>query len=127
MSNVLLEIAIYLESKKVAKRTVDMFINMMPSSVNKGVLIKNSLAGVAIDHELKGFVKADFQLIVRSPNYQEGEALINKISQILDFKTQTLGDTNFNFCRPRNYPIAFPISEGNLFEFSVYFDFCTYE
>jgi len=36
----------------------------------------------------------------------------------------TLGTMTFNYCRPQTMPVAFPLSDGNLIEFSCYFEVC---
>lgn len=104
-----------------------LFINMLPVNVQSGVLLRNSLNGTAIDYEIETLIKSEFQVIARSTSYQGGEALIEKAIKSLNLKGETIGGYFFHHSRPKTFPVVFPLSEGNLLEFSVYFDVCCYK
>lgn len=117
----------YLDQKKVGVFGKTLFINMLPISVPLAVLLRNSLSGTEIDYELPGYSKTQFQAIVRAPGYPQGEALMAKLTEALTLNDVTIGIYHFNYCRPRTEPVVFPLSEGNLLEFSTYFDVSCYK
>lgn len=111
-----------LQDQKVGAMGKTLFINMLPIDTPLAVLLRNSLTGTEIDYELPGYSKTQFQAIVRAPSYPQGESLMKKLTTALTFLDITVGNYYFNYCRPRTEPVVFPLSEGNLLEFSVYFD-----
>lgn len=113
-----------LEADGVGVMADTIFINMIPVDAPQGVLLRNNLRGTEIDYELPGFFKTDFQVIVRAPNYTAGEALIQEVFNSLTLSEQQLGPLYFKFMRPRTKPVVFPISKGNLLEFSADFSVC---
>lgn len=123
----LLPLATHLQTKKVGTMGKTIFINMLPIDVSLGVLLRNDLNGTDIDYELPGYSKARFQAIVRAPGYPQGEALMEKLTAALTLNNTTIGQYRFNYMRPRTEPVVFPLSEGNLLEFSVYFDVSCYK
>jgi len=121
----LMPLADRLEAAGLGTKGVDLFLNMMPADVTTAIMMRPPLRGTPIDWELPGFYKAEFQLIVRSPSYEDGLALTNQVVDALTIiQEEVVGPLAFNYCRPRTEPVAFPISEGNLLEFNVYFDAC---
>lgn len=123
----LLPLAEHLQTNKVGTMGKTIYINMLPIGVPLAVLLRNSLTGTEIDYELPGYSKAQFQSIVRAPGYPQGEALMEKLTAALTLNDVTIGPYHFNYCRPRTEPVVFPLSEGNLLEFSVYFDVSCYK
>ncbi|MDY7537613.1 minor capsid protein [Undibacterium sp. 5I1] len=101
-----------------------MFFNMLPAEAEEAILLRNPLSGTKIDYELKGYFKTEFQLIVRSHSYANGEVLIKKVIDALTLENTQVEDHNFNYSRPRTEAVAFPLSRGNLLEFNVMFDVC---
>lgn len=114
-------IAEYIEQNNIGKLGKTLFINMMPIDLNLGILIRNTLTGTKIDYELEDYFDARFQLIVRADTYPKGDELMQQVIDLLNFKNQQLGNMHFNFIRPRTEPVVYPLSEGNLLEFSVDF------
>lgn len=122
----LLPLAQRLQASNVGTMGKNIYINMLPIDVSLAVLLRNSLTGTEIDYELRGYSKTHFQAIVRAPSYPQGEALMNKLTAALTLSDTTVDTYHFNYCRPRTEPVVFPLSEGNLLEFSVYFDVSCY-
>lgn len=116
-----------LQARKVGTMGKTLFINMLPVGTPSGVMLRNSLSGTEIDYELPDYFRTDFQMIVRAGSYPSGEALIEKATKALTFNDKQLGNLHFNYSRPRTEPVVFPLSEGNLLEFSVYFDVSFYK
>lgn len=117
----------HLQAKKIGTMGKTLYVNMLPIGVPQAVLLRNSLTGTEIDHELPGYSKTQFQAIVRAPSYPQGEQLMEKLTTALTLSDEKLGQYHFNYCRPRTEPVVFPLSEGNLLEFSVYFDVSCYK
>lgn len=99
------------------------FVYHMPENVTDGVLLRQPLQGTEIDYELPGYVKTDFQLIVRSSTYADGFDLVERATQALTFEhVTTLADRQINYQRPRTEPIVYPRSDANVIEMSVNFE-----
>lgn len=111
-----------LESTGHDARGSTIFLNMMPSQAENAILLRSPPQGTLIDYELPGYYRTEFQLIVRGHHFAETESLIKQAVQSLTLKDATVGPYYFNYCRPRTEPVSFPLSDGNLLEFSVTFD-----
>lgn len=121
----LLPSAQLLEDARLGRQGKDIFINMIPAEAPQGLLLRNDLRGTEIDHELPGYYKAGFQLIARSPNYVDGQALIETAIVALTIAQPTqVGGQHFVYMRPRTLPVVFPLSKGSLLEFAVWIDCC---
>lgn len=118
----LMPIAKYIQDNKLGELGKTLFINMMPIDLNLGILIRNPLVGTEIDYELIDYFNTEFQLIVRADTYIKGEDLMRQAMNVLNVQNKELDNLFFNFIRPRTEPIVFPLSDGNLLEFSVDFD-----
>ena len=123
----LLPLATELQTKKIGTMGKTIFINMLPIDVPVGVLLRNSLNGTEIDYELPGYFRTEFQVIVRASSYPAGEALMEKVFNTLTFNDRQLGNMHFNYMRPHTEPAVFPLSDGNLLEFSARFDVSFYK
>lgn len=117
----LMPLAEKLESDGLGVMAETIFINMIPVEAPQGILLRNNLRGTEIDYELPGYYKTDFQVIVRAPNYPAGDALIAEVCNALTLVEQQLGPLYLKFMRPKTKPVVFPLSAGNLLEFSVEF------
>ena len=111
-----------LEDAGLGVKGETIFLNMMPVGARQAILLRSPLQGVPIDYELPNYYRAEFQLIVRSDNYAAGEALAAEVVSALTLTEQLVGDMRFTYCRPRTKPVSFPLSDGDLYEFSVPFD-----
>lgn len=111
-----------LEDDGLGVQGESIFINMIPAECPTGILLRNPLQGTPIDYELPGYYKTSFQLIVRTASYTDGEALINSAIESLTVVGKSIGDSFFHYSRPKTLPVSFPLSKGNLLEFSVNFD-----
>lgn len=99
------------------------FKNFMPAEAKLGVLLRDGFSGTRIDHELPGFHRTDFQLIVRSDDYLTGQTLIEDAIIALTVEKQTVVDTmDIHYMRARSLPFAYPLSPGNLMEFVTQID-----
>lgn len=114
-----------LEEKGVGVRGKTIFINNIPSTLTLAIGVFSKLTGDMIDHELPGYVKTSFQLVVRCQNAQAGEQLITQATEAITLHKETvMTNAHVKYVRPRHYPVSFPLSDGNLLEFSVNFDAC---
>lgn len=106
----------------VSKKTL--FINRLPVTVRSGVLLRTTTLGTPINYELPGHLKGKFQLIVRDPDYVIGMTLAQAISDALTMNETQLDGMYVRYVRPHNLPVAFPVNDSDLIEFSVNFDAC---
>lgn len=120
----LLPIAEKLEVDGVGVMTDTIFINMIPAEAPTGVLLRNPLQGTEIDYELPGYYKTTFRVIARAKSYPEGEALIQAVFDSLTVLNAQVGSMFVKYMRPKTKPVVFPISKGNLLEFSADFSVC---
>lgn len=121
------QIAEHLELSGVGVRAKTIFTNMIPINVNNGILLRNPLVGTKIDYELIGYIHSEFQIIVRASGYDSGEALMKKAFQALTLSQRTLGNLHIQECYPMFEPVVYPLSDGNLLEFSTDFRIVGYE
>jgi hypothetical protein len=119
----LLPLAQRLEDAGIGIQGESVFINSIPAECPQGVLLRNKLQGTLIDHELPGYYKTSFQLIVRSTSYVGGEELIGQVFDALTVERPAqIGPMLFKFMRPKSLPAVFPLSKGNLLEFAADFE-----
>lgn len=119
----LLPIARHLEAQKVGKLAQDLFINMIPAKANNGILLRNPLVGTRIDYEMTGYINTEFQVIVRATNYELGEQQMKKVFAALTIENVKLDTLYVKMCYPLFEPVVYPLSDGNLLEFSTDFRF----
>lgn len=114
-----------LETATVGVQGVSLFLNMMPTECELGVLLKPPLTGTRINYELPGYFKTSIQVVARAHDYATGQALIKHAVDALLITSDTLIETlTIRYLRPRHQPVAFPISEGNFLEFNVSMELC---
>lgn len=100
----------------------DLFVHRMPDTVTVGALLLSKLSGTPIDHELPGYRKTSFQVIVRHTDYVQGEQLAEQISSALTIRNAQVGSLKVKYIQPMHEPVIFPISEGDHLEISVNYD-----
>lgn len=120
----LMPLADLLQAAGLGTKGVDLFLNMMPAGAEDAVLLRTPLTGVPINYELPGFYQTEYQLIVRCLDYDAGRTRIEQIIQALTIAYASVGPWRVNYSRPKHEPVSFPLSDGNLIEFSTNFDFC---
>lgn len=108
-----------LESKGLGVKEESLFISMMPAGVNKAIMLRDPLTGTVIDHELPGYYRTTFQMIIRATGHAEGETRAKAAVSELTFEEETVAGMYFRYCRPETLPVVYPLSDGNLLEFSV--------
>lgn len=104
----------------------DLFIFQMPPAPRQAILLRERLQGTPINHELPGYFRTIFQMVVRHASYVDGMALAKQVSAALTVRQEgtAIGPLTVNYIRAQTEPVGFPVSEGNLIEFSVFFDAC---
>lgn len=118
----LLPIAQYIEDAGFGVQGENIFINMIPAERPVCIMVRNKLQGTLIDYELPGFYKTRFQLIVRAGDYVTGDKLISEVCDALTLTERQIGDMFVRYMRPVTMPVVFPLSKGNLLEFTNDFD-----
>jgi hypothetical protein len=117
-------IADYIDGLGIAQSGHDMFVNAYPAAETQGILIRPMLAGAEVDHELPGYIKFDFQVIVRGHKYVDVQGLGVDIAKALNLKGGTLGDWTVNYIRPRKHPVSFPLGDGRQTENNTVYSAC---
>ena len=118
-------IASLLQTASLGVMGESIFINAMPAAPVKGILLIDPFGGTPIDHELPGYRRGSFVMVVRSRDYQEAETLINAAIVALTIQDQALPGMTVKTMRARHDPFPFPVSPGNYVEFTVNID-CRY-
>lgn len=117
--------ALYLDSVTSLSATglkKDIFIYQMPNTVSKAVLIRQAEGGDPLDWNLPGYYRTTFQVIVRHSDPEQGMALALQVSEAFTVSGITIGNMKVIHFLPKNRPFVFPVSEGDLLEFSINFD-----
>lgn len=121
----LVPFAEYIEGLGLGEQGKTLFINHMPQDATNAVLLRERLIGAQLDHDLPGYIKFQFQVIVRSSNYLAGQTLATDIAKYLRLHGgQELGEYHVKYVRPQNVPVPYPISSGELVEWNTDFDAC---
>ena len=111
-----------------------LFIHHMPSTTEQGILIKVPLQGIKRDPSMPGYYKTEIQMIIRHNNTTTGEALANSVMNLfhsharveyLDEDDDLVFAVKQMFAQSK--PIRYPLSEGNLTEWSINFDVTFFE
>ncbi len=117
-------IAQLLEEKGVGERAKNIFSGLMPQGVS-GILLRDYFGGTRYDHNLPGFYKGAFMLIVRGPSYDVSKQVCELAVKALTIQGNTyVGEVLFKYMRPRILPFSFPPSPGQQWEFTVTMDAC---
>ena len=102
----------------LARKSV--FVTEMPASCSVGVLLMSSYGGTPINHELPGYYKTEFRVVVRHTDYVSGRTLASKASKALSSHAGfTAGDMLVRQCLPANLPRPYRRSAGGYWEFEV--------
>lgn len=109
-------------------RAQNVFVHSMPAEVTKGVMVRENFGGTEINNEMLGYVKAEFQLIVRDSNYLAADTLVKAISAAMRQEGGTLpGMRQLNYLRPVMEPYIYPLTVGGLWEAYVKWEACYVE
>ena len=97
------------------------FVYAMPETVKTAVLLLPDLSkGARWDHDLPGYRKANFLVVVRSINFQAGFALGKQAEEWLVKTINTqVGAFFIKQIFPLRDPLPFPKSTGDFIEFSA--------
>jgi hypothetical protein len=114
----------YLESVHAGRVGEDIFVTEMPLECKEGVLLLNRYAGSVIDHELPGWRDTGFRIVIRSVDYERGEALAVSVSTALTVKQDTpMGALSslmlMKLMLPMNDPLPYRRSDAGVWEFEV--------
>lgn len=118
----LLPLAEKLELAGLGIQARTIFVNQLPIECTDGIMLRGLLAGTPIDHELPGYYRTGFHMVVRANSYASGQEKAMAVIAELTVSNVWLGDMLFKHIRPKTLPVVFPISKGNLLEFAVDFD-----
>jgi hypothetical protein len=118
-------IAEYLEGEGVGTRGRDLFINFIPQDAS-GILLRDNFGGTRYDHELPGYMRGDFMLITRAPDYETAKNLIDLARQTLRRLPGLAQDTvSWKRVLPVRTPFPYQPSPGGNIEFAQNID-CVY-
>lgn len=111
-----------LEDNGIGIQGTDLFAHRMPYTTQNGVLVRQKLIGDIIDGDLPLYIKAEFQVIVRDPQYEDGYLKMQTIMEALTISETSLQNFYVKRMRPLRNPVVYPVSEGDLIEMSVIFE-----
>lgn len=117
----LMPIANKLEFEGLGVQGKSLFINFMPMEAKKAIMLRSPLTGVDIDHELPGYFRSPFMVVVRSPEYTSALELMREVMLALTIYNQDLDGMSVKHMYPTTLPISFPVSDGNFYEVQVNF------
>lgn len=101
------------------------FVNSMPAEVQKGVVLKNPLAGIDISPYLPGYYRGRLQAIVRAPTHEDGDNLAELVGRSLKMFNREFRDTDgslllkVNHIFPAQLPIVYPHTPSRSIEWSL--------
>lgn len=114
-------IATFLSGQGLGVMGQTLFIGEMPLECTRGTLLMDTYSGTAIDHELPGWRDTGFRVVVRSANYEDGEALAASVSSALTITSKTpMLNIVMRQSLPQNDPLPYRRSRaGPTWEFEV--------
>jgi hypothetical protein len=121
-----MHLANLLEAKELGVKGDNLFVDILPAEIEQAILLRNPSSGTLINHELPGFFKTEFQLIVRVPagSHDAGDELINNVVKALSMEFVQIENHFYQYCRPRNEPVVSALPPGSLLELNVTFACC---
>ena len=101
----------------------NIFIERMPESITRGVLLMHGAGGARLDANLPKYRVGKLQIVVREMEYQAGYDLARQVTAVLESIMSVDIDAGFYVHNivPLHDPIPFPLSSGGFSEFSVNF------
>jgi hypothetical protein len=103
----------------------NLFVHGFPPDVEFGAMLRLAFGGTDLDHELPGYIKAEFQFIVRGRTYDQTVNIAKSVQEKLNLYNATItGITKVNYIRPKMEPFIFPTSPGHMWEALVNFEVC---
>lgn len=120
----LLPLANYLEENNLGTVGTNLFVEQFPAECKTGILLRAPLMGAQIDHELPGYLKFDFRVVVRHTSRGPGYELACRLAKQLNMLKTTIGEWTVNYLRPVNVPSQFPMSVGESVEFNINMEVC---
>lgn len=107
---------------------VSLFRHNMPGPVEIGVLIREPLSGIKVDHETPNYYRGRLQVITRHVDPVLGRQMAHLVQDTL--KVDSLesysasaerGKAHITYFWPDTLPVQFPRLEGNGYEWSQHF------
>lgn len=114
-------IANYLQTQALGVMGQTLFIGEMPLECKQGILLMDTYAGTAIDHELPGWRDTGFRVVIRSLNYETGEQLAESVATALTIQSEVpMPGILMRQSLPQNDPLPYRRSgAGATWEFEV--------
>lgn len=108
-----------IEAASLGERGVDVFVGTIPADVHEGVMLRDPLAGAALDPGLDGFTQLEFSVVVRSidPAAAYDKALaISNVLKAADVKRPEIFILRMAPC---SLPVTYPKGDADQLETSV--------
>lgn len=118
----LLSVAEYLELAGIGRRGRDLFVGFMPARIDKGILLLEPITGTPINHELPGYRRAKFRVVIRDADHHSGKDTAERVSMSLELNNVSLSGMYVKYMHPLHDPVVFPVSEADHLEYSVNFE-----
>lgn len=106
---------------------VSIFTHHIPADVKIGILLKIPLDGIEIDPYLPGYYKTEMQMIIRHNVTSLGEAMASSVEALFhsysrrDYLVSNVVKYSVKQMFAMTKPIRYPLSDGNLTEWSLNF------
>lgn len=113
-----------LETLGLGTQGQTLFVHAFPAETSEGIMLRPRLTGAKIDHNLPGYLKFDFQMIVRGRSVEPTQALAVQAAKALKMQDSAIGALKVNYLRPTNVPVGYPISIGEMVEFNCNIEAC---
>lgn len=108
-----------LQDNQLGVPGTSLFINFVPDEVQQCVLVLDSLEPAIRDENLPGYMKKDFQVIVRDTSYNSALTIAKKAIDALNLHRVTVNGIYVIRMRASHDPIVFPVPDSDIVEVSV--------
>ncbi len=115
-----------LDDAEVGAIGSSIFEHEMPSSIERGVLIRATKDGIVVDPEIPDYYDFNLEVIVRAMTLEDGEGLLSTVQSTLTSDKEKIVSTSsdrqpiakLNFMKPRKFPIVSSRPEGAGYEWN---------
>ena len=109
----------------------DLFIDTIPGTINKAIMLRTTLAGIAIDPHIPNRYRGPLQVVVRDVDATDGLRRAKEIQRLITLDRREYhpanpaagrGPVHLDLCSPKTLPVRYPRLDGNGLEWSQMFD-----
>lgn len=108
-----------IEAAGLGEVGVDLYVGTIPADVHTGVMLRDPLVGAKLDEGMDGFVRIEFQVIVRDNDPAAAYTKAQAIGEVLKVDRVERPEIYILKMRPANLPVTYPKGDADEIETSI--------